>query len=228
MFIGPFDQSIIKRAQDKKLLELNIVNIRDFSTDRHKTVDDRPYGGGAGMILRVDVIDKALQSVVDQKLKTKDQRRIILLDPAGKKFSQDFAKKLSKFNHLILICGHYEGVDARVRKLIDEEISVGDYILTGGEIPSMVITDAITRLIPDVLTKTGATRLESFNPYTIHHTPYTALEYPQFTRPPIYRKWRVPDILLSGNHAKIKKWQEIESKRRTLKGRPDLITTQKD
>lgn len=198
MFQGPFDYSIVKRAKDQEKIAIHIINIRDFSTDKYKSVDDHPYGGGLGMILRVDVVDRALESL---RSKVKGQRsKTILLDPRGSTFTQVKARELAKLDHLILICGHYEGVDARVRTLADESISIGDYVLTGGELPAMVITDTIARLLPGVL-KEEATQSESFS---ISHT----LEYPQYTRPEEYKGLRVPEILLSGNHRKIEDWKK--------------------
>ncbi|MCX6792341.1 MAG: tRNA (guanosine(37)-N1)-methyltransferase TrmD [Candidatus Gottesmanbacteria bacterium] len=209
MFFGPFDQSIIKRATDKKLITIDYINIRDFAADNYKTVDGHPYGGGVGMILRVDVVDRALQSI--QKGHT------ILLDAGGRPYTQKKAKELSALDHLILICGHYEGVDHRIRSLVDEEISIGDYVLTGGEIPAMVLTDSIVRLIPGVLTKPEATVHESFAEEPL-------LEYPQYTEPQIYNGLAVPPVLLSGNHKKIDDWRKSESLKRTKNRRPDLTS----
>lgn len=212
MFTGPFDQSIVKRAMDKKLIDITTINIRDFAADKYKTVDGHPYGGGVGMILRVDVVDRAIKSV--KSIKSINEK-IILLDAGGTPYSQSKAKKLSKIDHLILICGHYEGVDERIRSLIDEEISIGDYILTGGEIPAMVLTDSVVRLIPGVLAKPDATVHESFSE--------PLLEYPQYTQPQTYNGVSVPPVLLSGNHKKIDDWRKNESFKRTQKQRPDLI-----
>jgi tRNA (guanine37-N1)-methyltransferase len=213
MFRGPFDESIIKRAQDKGFVEIKIHDIRDWATDKHKTVDDRPFGGGVGMIMKVDVLDRAIQSLRSGKTKTK----VILLDAGGRKFTQKEAKKLSKINHLILIAGHYEGVDSRVHeKIADEVISIGDYILTGGELPAMVLTDTVVRLLPKVLEKPSATTFESFSPSAL-------LEYPQYTRPESYKSWKVPKILLSGNHREIDKWRLNKSIKKTKEKRPDLI-----
>lgn len=200
MFAGPFGQSIIQRAQDKGLAEITIHDLRDWGLDKRKTVDDRPYGGGAGMVIRVDVIDKAVK---DLRTKVKaGNLKVILLDAAGEKFNQQKAQKLSKANHLILICGHYEGVDHRVHEhLVDEIISIGDYVLTGGEIPAMVVTDTIVRLIPGVVGKEASLVEES------HFRP-GYLEYPQYTRPEKFRGWKVPEVLLSGDHRKIKNWRE--------------------
>lgn len=218
MFLGPFNYSIIKRAKEKKLVEIEFVNIRDFGIGKHKIVDDKPYGGGVGMLMRVDVLEKAIKHARCPSKKI-CKERTILLDPQGKIFGQKKALELSRLNHLILVCGHYEGVDERVKKLVDEEISIGDYILTGGEIPAMVVTDAVIRLIPNVLEKKQAGLKESFLPL---------LEYPQYTRPRVFKGSKVPDILLSGNHKKIKEWQEKEVIKRTRKRRPDLFTQKGD
>lgn len=206
MFNGPFDSSIVKRAQTQKKLELNFVNLRDFGLGKYKQVDDRPYGGGVGMIMRVDVIASALASPKSKVQSSKFQERIILLDPKGKTFNQAMARKYAKLDHLILICGHYEGVDARVNKLVDESISVGDYILTGGEIPTMVIVDSVTRLLLGVLSKPEAIKNESFS-HPTSHIPHPTLEYPQYTRPEEFQGLKVPKVLLSGNPKKIKEWQ---------------------
>ena len=207
MFAGPFDQSIIKRAIDNKLLEISYINIRDFANDAYKSVDGHPYGGGVGMILRVDVVDRALQSL--------PKGHTILLDAGGEKYTQKKVRELSKIDHLILICGHYEGVDHRIRSLVDEEISIGDYVLTGGEIPAMVIIDSVARLIPGVLSKPEATIHESFTE--------PLLEYPQFTEPQTYKNMSVPPVLISGNHKKIADWRKTEALKRTKAIRPDLL-----
>jgi len=207
MFSGPFSESIIKRAQDKSLVEINFYDLRRWGIDKRKTVDGKPYGGGVGMILRVDVIDRALR---DLKLKVKSGKRVtrsetvkvILLDATGKRFNQQEATKLSKVKHLILIAGHYEGVDHRTHEhLVDEVISIGDYILTGGELPAMVLVDSITRLLPGVVGKRESLEIES-------HSEPGYLEYPQYTRPEIYKGWSVPKTLLSGNHKEIKNWRD--------------------
>ena len=211
MFAGPFDSSIIKRAKEKGIVDISLVNIRDFATDAYRTVDDHPYGGGVGMILRVDIVDKAIKSV-----KTSDVRsKIILLDPQGAPYTQKKARELSTFDHLIFICGHYEGVDERIRSLVDEEISIGDYVLTGGEIPAMVMVDSVVRLLAGTLTKPHATVDESFS--------QPLLEYPQYTRPEIYKDMKVPDVLVSGNHKEIEKWKNEQSQKRTRTRRPDLL-----
>ncbi len=202
MFQGPFSYSIIKRAQQKKLIKIDLVNIRDFGIGRHKIVDDRPYGGGVGMVLRVDVIDKAITNVKCQMSNVKCREQIILTDPRGKTFTQDRAGELSKLDHLILIAGHYEGVDERVKEhLVDETLSIGNYVLTGGEIPAMVVVDTVSRLISGVLTKPEATLYESFSHFS------TSIEHPQYTRPNTYEGWRVPKILISGNHKEITSWR---------------------
>lgn len=214
MFAGVFDHSILKIAQEKNLLTIDFVNIRDFGLGKHNTVDDTPYGGGAGMVMRVDVIASALAESRIMNQESRIKERTILLDPQGKTFNQKKAKALSKNDHLIFICGRYEGVDERVRDLVDETISIGDYVLTGGEIPSMVITDAITRLLPGVI-KEESSQTESFS------TPI--LEYPQYTRPAVFLRKKVPEILLSGDHKKILAWRTKEALKKTKKQRPDLI-----
>lgn len=208
MFEGPFKYSIVKRAQEKKKAEIELINIRDFGIGKHKLVDDKPYGGGVGMVLRVDVIDKALLSVTSGKKQVTGKRRIILLDARGETFTQKKAKELSSIDHLILVCGHYEGVDERVKEhLVDESISIGSYVLTGGELPAMVIIDATVRLMSGVLAKSEATALESFSKPEY-------LEHPQYTRPDRYKNWSVPGTLLSGNHKAIHTWREEKSLKR--------------
>ncbi len=217
MFEGPFSASMIKRAQEKKLLELSFINIRDFGIGRHKVVDDKPYGGGKGMILRVDVLEKALKSV---KQETASQK-IILPSAHGLKYNQVQAQELSKLDHLIIICPHYEGIDERVKNLIDLEISVGDFILTGGEIPAMLIIDSVARLIPGVLEREASIN-ESYS-YQIKGSKLKYLEYPHYTRPKIFKNLKVPNVLLSGNHEAIANWQAKMAKKNTLRFRPDLI-----
>lgn len=212
MFKGPFDYSIVKRAIDNNLIKIEFINIRDFGLGKHQLVDDTPYGGGNGMVLRADVLKKAIESAKDKKLKANEQK-VILLSAHGKNFDQKKAKTYSKLKNLILICGHYEGFDERIKNFIDEEISVGDFILTGGEIPAMLITDSVARLITGVIKKSSAD-FESFSPY---------LEYPQYTKPQIFNNLKVPDVLLSGNHAKIENWRKQQSLKITSKLRPDLI-----
>ena len=203
MFVGPLNESIMWRAQDKKFIELNIVDLRQFGITERKTVDNRPYGGGAGMILRIDVIDNCLKSI-KAKPKTKDTK-IVLLDAGGEKFTQKKAYEYSSLKRLILICGHYEGIDHRVHEnLVDEIISIGDYVLTGGEIPAMVVADTVTRLVPGVI-KEKSLKEESFSDSLEEVT-----EYPQYTRPEIYKNLKVPSVLLTGNHKKIDKWRKIK------------------
>ncbi|MEK7581331.1 MAG: tRNA (guanosine(37)-N1)-methyltransferase TrmD [Patescibacteria group bacterium] len=209
IFQGILTQSIAKRAQDKKLLKVKIINIRDFAQGPHKTVDDTPYGGGKGMVMKVDVLYRALSSI-------KPKPFTVLLSASGEKYNQQTAKEFSKHKSIALICGHYEGVDERIERYTDKVISTGDYILTGGEIPAMVIIDSITRLIPGVIQKDSLIE-ESFS------EPSTMLEYPQYTRPENFKDQKVPSILLSGNHLKIKKWREEQSLKRTKKLRPDLL-----
>lgn len=222
MFAGPFEYSIVKRAQEKKLIEIDFVNIRDFGEGPHKTVDDTEYGGGIGMLLKVDVVHQAILSAKDKFNKQYNnasmKQIVVLMSAAGKTFQQAIAKQYSELDHLIIICGHYEGVDDRIKHFIDEEISIGDFILTGGEIPAMLIADAITRLIPGVLPK-GATEDESFT--TADDKPL--LEYPHYTKPQVYKNYPVPEILLSGNHKKIAAWRKEKAIEKTQKIRPDLL-----
>lgn len=212
MFKEVFGASIIKRACQKGYVDIKIHNLRTYSKDKHKKVDDKPFGGGPGMILQPQPIFDGVED-----LKAEDSE-IILLSPQGRTLTQQYAKKLSKLRHLILICGHYEGVDERVRKyLIDEEVSIGDYILSGGEIPAMVLVDCIVRLIPGVLGCKESVNDESFCAGQI--------EYPQYTRPANFREMKVPEILLSGNHNKIKSWRKKQSIKKTKKIRPELLNS---
>jgi tRNA (guanine37-N1)-methyltransferase len=212
MFEGPFNYSIIKNAKENKIIDIEFINIRKFGIGTHKTVDDKPYGGGHGMLLRVDVLEKAIKQI-KQNNPNFSKQKAILLSPHGKTFNQKKALKLAGLQHLILVCGHYEGVDERIKQFIDEELSVGDFIVTGGEIPAMLITDAITRLMKGVL-KEGVTSNESFT---------KLLEYPQYTKPNTYKGFSVPSVLLSGNHGKIKSWREKSSLKITTRLRPDLL-----
>jgi len=210
MFKGPFDESIIKRAQKKGLIEIQTHDLRKWTKDKRKTVDDRPFGGGTGMILMVEPIYKALRD-----LKNKNSK-VILMDPRGRTFNQKIAGNLAKEKHLIFICGHYEGVDERVKKhLVDEEISIGDYVLTGGELPAMIIIDTLIRQIPGVLIKPEASSKESFSE--------NLLEYPQYTRPANFKGWKIPEVLLSGNHRQIAEWRKKKALELTKKRRPDLL-----
>ena len=208
MFEGFLHESIIKRAIENKLVEINIINFRDFSLDSHKKVDDTPYGGGAGMVLMCDPIVRAIESV-----KTEDSL-VILTTPQGKKYTEKIAYDLKKYKHLIIICGHYEGYDERIREFVDMEISIGDYILTGGEIPALVITDSVTRLIDGVINSESYLE-DSFTD--------NLLDYPTYTKPAEYRGLKVPEVLISGNHEKIKEYRKEEQIKRTNERRHDLM-----
>ncbi len=212
MFASPFNESIIKKAIEKKLIELEFIDIREFGIGKHKLVDDTPYGGGKGMLLRVDVLHKAIEKAKIKKYSKREQK-VVLLSAHGKTFNQSKAKSFSKLKHLILVCGHYEGFDERIKKYIDQEISVGDFVLTGGEIPTMLIVDSVARLVKGVLSK-GSLENESFSPL---------LEYPHYTKPREYNGTKVPEILLSGNHPKINEWRNSKSVNITKKLRPDLL-----
>lgn len=205
----PLKQSIIKRASENNLININLVNIRDFSEDKHNKVDDTPYGGGAGMLMKPDVVDRAYNSV-----KT-ENAEVIYLTPQGKTLNQEMVKRLSKKQHLILLCGHYEGIDQRViDKIVDEEISIGDYVLTGGEIPAMVLIDSVSRYVDGVLSN-ESTDEESFS--------NGLLEYPQYTRPEVFDNVKVPEVLISGHHENIRKWRKEKSLENTFKKRPELL-----
>ena len=218
MFRGPFDESIIKHAQAKNLVEIQFVNIRDFGGGTHQMIDDTPYGGGVGMVMKVDVLYDAIEHTRDKTL-TSDEEKVFLLSASGKVFNQELAQHFSQLKHLILICGHYEGVDGRIEHFIDGELSIGDYVLTGGEIPAMVITDSVTRLIPGVL-KEDATKHESFST----HEASKRVEHRHYTKPHIFKEYSVPSVLLSGNHKEIEKWRDQDAKAKTKENRPDLLT----
>lgn len=219
MFEGPFDHSIIKRAKERKSVEIEFIKIRQFGIGKHKLVDDTPYGGGAGMILRVDVLVNAIESAKCTGSSCKE--KVILLDAAGKTFTQKVANEYSSLDHIILICGHYEGVDHRIYSFIDDSISIGDYVLTGGEIAAIVVTDAVSRLLPGVLGKEASWQNDSFQATSKENQPL--LEHPQYTRPETFRQLSVPEILLSGNHKKISQWRKEESQERTREKRPDIL-----
>jgi len=215
MFQGPLTESIIGKAIEKDLLQVNVMNFRDYTDNKHQNVDDYPYGGGAGMLLKAQPIFAALDAVKEKNPDTK--KRVILLDPAGIPFTQSVAEELAEEEHLVFICGHYEGYDERIRTLVTDEISLGDYVLTGGELGAMVIIDATVRLLPEVLGNDQSAKTDS------HST--GLLEQPQYTRPSDFRGMKVPDVLISGNHKKIKEWQDKESIRRTIERRPDMLET---
>ena len=216
MFEGPFNQSILRRAQDKSLVEINLHNLRKWTKDKRGTVDDRPYGGGVGMVMMAAPIVDAIKSIKSEIRNPKSETKTILLSPRGKVWKQKLAQEYSKLDHLILICGHYEGIDERIKKFIDEEISTGDFVLTGGEIPAMAVVDSIVRLIPGVLEKPAATINESFSDSKL-------LEYPQYTHPKNFNGLKVPSVLLSGNHKEIEKWRVEQARKTTKKNRPDLL-----
>lgn len=222
MFKGPFDESILKRAQRQKLVKIKVHNLRKWAKDKHKTVDDEPYGGGEGMLLKIEPVFRAvegLQAKFRKKASPKDVSHTILLTPQGRSFNFRVANKLSALAHLILICGHYEGEDNRIfEHVADEVLSIGDYILTGGEFPAMVLVDAVVRLIPDVLSKEASKEEESFS-----FTHRGLLKYPQYTRPEEFEGLTVPKILLSGNHGEIDKWRREKALERTKEFRPDLL-----
>jgi tRNA (guanine37-N1)-methyltransferase len=210
MFAGPLDESIIKRARQAGLLDLQLHQLRDWTHDRHKTVDDRPFGGGPGMLLKPEPIFAAVESL--QREKT----RVVLMSPSGRKFTQAIAHELALQEHLLIVTGHYEGFDERIREaLADDELSIGDYVLTNGALPAMVVIDTVTRLLPGVLGDDASATEESFS--------HGLLEYPQWTRPAEFRGMKVPDVLVSGNHAEIAKWRAEQARQRTQAQRPDLL-----
>lgn len=209
MFESPFNSSIIKRAREKRLVSINLVNLRDYTEDRHRQVDDYPYGGGAGMVLKADVIIRAVNA------QRKDGSSVIYLTPQGRVLTQSLVRELAGRRHLILLCGHYEGIDERSFAVIDEEISIGDFVLTGGEIPAMALTDAVVRSIPGVLGAEEAHVEESFTA--------GLLEYPHYTRPRCVGNMEVPEVLISGDHQAVRRWRKKLSLKRTLLKRPDLL-----
>ena len=219
MFDSVLGESIIKRARGKGVVEINIIDLRLFSTDKHRKVDDKPFGGGPGMVMNAEPFFEAVNYI---RKKTKDSRlktRTILLSPKGRRFNHTLAKKLSKYEHMVLLCGHYEGIDERVTShLADEELSIGDFVLTGGELPAMVIIDSVVRLLPGALGDEDSSKDESFSE--------NLLEYPHYTRPADYKGLKVPDVLLSGDHEKIKEWRRKEAVKITKKKRPDLLKYQ--
>jgi tRNA (guanine37-N1)-methyltransferase len=210
MFAGPLDESIIQRGRTAGLLDLKIHNLRDYTKDRHRTVDDKPFGGGPGMLLKPEPLFEAVESLATA------ESHVILLSPVGRTFNQGIARELSARPHLLLLCGSYEGFDERVREhLADDELSIGDYVLTNGALPAMVVIDAVVRLLPGVLGDDASSQDESFS--------RDLLEYPHYTRPADFRGWKVPEVLTSGNHAEIGKWREEQARLRTVRRRPDLL-----
>jgi tRNA (guanine37-N1)-methyltransferase len=210
MFAGPLDESIVRRARDAGKLELGLHNLRDWTHDRHKTVDDRPFGGGPGMLLKPEPIFEAVESLAGEAT------QVILLTPQGRRFEQAIARDLARLPHLLLVCGSYEGFDERIREaLADDELSIGDYVLTNGALPAMVVIDAVTRLLPGVLGDDASATEESFS--------QGLLEYPHYTRPAEFRGMKVPDVLLSGHHAEIERWRHEQAASRTRQRRPDLL-----
>lgn len=214
MFDGPFGHSIIKRARDAKILDIQLTNPREFAMDKHKIVDDYPFGGGSGMVMKPDPIFRAVEHVKSRFVV--ENRRILLTCPGGTRLTQAKAKELAQYEQLIILCGHYEGIDDRIRQhVVDEGISIGDYVLTGGELPAMVVVDAVARMLPGVLGSEDSALHDSF---------YNGLlEYPQYTRPREFMGWEVPEVLTSGDHGKIERWRRKESLRITLDRRPDLL-----
>ncbi len=212
MFASPLNFSLLKKAQEKGLLNISLHDIRNWADDKHKMTDDAPYGGGCGMVMKVEPVEKALAAIRNPE----DDSLVVLMTPQGETFDQKIAAQLAEKKQIIIICGRYEGVDERIREyLVDREISIGDYILTGGEVAALVLIDAVSRLIPDVLGNPESTIGESFS--------HNLLEYPQYTRPAEYKGWVVPEVLLSGNHAQIELWHKRESLKRTNQRRPDLL-----
>lgn len=207
-------ESIIGRARQKGIVDISAVNLRDFTEDKHRTTDDTPYGGGPGMVMKAEPLFKAVESLTARR--AAERTRVLLMTPQGRRFGQKMAEELAGESHLIFVCGRYEGVDERIREhLVTDEVSIGDYIVTGGELPALVIIDAVARLLPGVLGDETSSESESYSS--------GLLEYPQYTRPAIFRGWQVPKVLLSGNHAEIEKWRRAQALERTLERRPDLL-----
>lgn len=211
MFKPVIGMSMLQKAQDQKLVEFNLVNLRDYGLGSRKTVDDSPYGGGAGMVLKVEPIFAAVRNIQ----KEEPEAKVLLMTPRGKQYNQIVAKKLSHTDSLIILCGHYEGFDERIMGIVDQEISMGDFILTGGEVPAMAVIDSVIRLIPGVLGDDQSNKDESFSA--------GLLEYPQYTRPEEFEGQKVPEVLKNGNHAEIAKWRKAESLKKTQANRPDLV-----
>ncbi|AZI18690.1 tRNA (guanosine(37)-N1)-methyltransferase TrmD [Limosilactobacillus fermentum] len=219
MFDATLGQSIVGRAQDDGFVDIKVTDFRQYTTDKHRHVDDAPFGGGAGMLLQAQPIFDAMDAIEQETKDTYPKGRVILMDPAGRRFDQDFAMELAQEEHLTFICGHYEGYDERIRQLVTDEASLGDYVLTGGELAAMVMVDATVRFVPGVLGNMSSPMGDSFS--------NGLLEYPQYTRPADFRGMKVPEVLTSGNHEKIREWRMRESLKRTLERRPDLLKTAK-
>ena len=219
MFDATLGQSIVGRAQDDGFVDIKVTDFRQYTTDKHRHVDDAPFGGGAGMLLQAQPIFDAMDAIEQETKDTYPKGRVILMDPAGRRFDQDFAMELAQEEHLTFICGHYEGYDERSRQLVTDEASLGDYVLTGGELAAMVMVDATVRFVPGVLGNMSSPMGDSFS--------NGLLEYPQYTRPADFRGMKVPEVLTSGNHEKIREWRMRESLKRTLERRPDLLKTAK-
>ena len=216
MFEAALGESMIQRAQEKGVLQIALHDLRDYTHDKHRSVDDRPYGGGPGMVMRPEPIFEAVEAIKTEQANHAKARivRTILMSPQGERLSTAVAQRLSSFDRLLIICGHYEGIDERVKTLVDESVSIGDYVLTGGELPAMVLIDAVARFLPGVIGHAQATEEESFAD--------GLLEYPQYTRPPMFRGMAVPDILLSGDHKQVAHWRKLQSVAKTWQLRPDL------
>ncbi len=214
MFAGAMDESILRRAQEKRRLELTIRNLRDWTHDRHRTVDDEPYGGGPGMVLKPEPIFEAIEELAG------DTTQVVMLSPQGQPFRQSKARELAGHEHLLMLCGAYEGFDERVRSLVNHELSIGDYVLTNGALPAMVVIDAVTRLLPGVLGDDSSSAEESFSE--------NLLEYPQYTRPADFRGMKVPEVLLSGDHGAVEEWRQEQAVERTAQRRPDLLKERKE
>ena len=214
MFAGAMDESILRRAQEKRRLELTVRNLRDWAHDRHRTVDDEPYGGGPGMVLKPEPIFEAIEELAGETT------QVVMLSPQGQPFRQSKARELAGHEHLLMLCGAYEGFDERVRSLVNHELSIGDYVLTNGALPAMVVIDAVTRLLPGVLGDDSSSAEESFSE--------NLLEYPQYTRPADFRGMKVPEVLLSGNHGAVEEWRQEQAVERTAQRRPDLLKERKE
>ena len=214
MFSGPMDESILRRAQEKRRLELTIRNLRDWTHDRHRSVDDQPYGGGPGMVLKPEPIFEAIEELAGETT------QVVMLSPQGQPFRQSKARELAGHEHLLMLCGAYEGFDERVRSLVNHELSIGDYVLTNGALPAMVVIDAVTRLLPGVLGDDLSSAEESFSE--------NMLEYPQYTRPADFRGMKVPEVLLSGDHGAVEEWRQEQAAERTAQRRPDLLKERKE